>query len=86
MAGLNPVRPSRAPGGRPRKDAAFFECVERSVEVEPLLNDGDKDINRNGDPDLRLHCALRGAVKPLYADMDSLAFRAENPRLLVPRY
>ena len=31
------------------------QCVERSVEGEALLDDGDEDVDRDGDPDLGLH-------------------------------
>src|SRR5438045_2364470 len=31
------------------------QCVERSVETEALLDDGDEDVDRDGDPDLGLH-------------------------------
>jgi hypothetical protein len=31
------------------------QCVERSVETEALLDDGDEDVDRDGDLDLGLH-------------------------------
>lgn len=46
-------------------------CVERGVQIEPLLGDGDEHVDRHGDPDLRLHRVLGVAEKPL--DPKSLA-------------
>ena len=31
------------------------QCVERGIEGEALLDDGDEDVDRDGDPDLGLH-------------------------------
>ena len=31
------------------------QCVERGIEGEVLLDDGDEDIDRDGDPALGLH-------------------------------
>ncbi len=33
--------------------------------MEPLFHDGDQDVHRDGDPDLRLDGILAGAVEPL---------------------
>ena len=41
------------------------KSVERAVEREPLLNDRGKHVNRDRDPNLRLHCILRRPIKRL---------------------
>ena len=38
------------------------QSVEGSFQGEALLDDGDQNINRNHDPDLRPHCIVRRAV------------------------
>ena len=39
--------------------------VERHLERQALLNDGHEDVNRYGNPDLRLHRVLRSPIKCL---------------------
>lgn len=50
-----------------RKD--LEQSVERGVEVETLLDDGDEDVDRDCNPDLRLHRVLRGAIESFDAQM-----------------
>src|SRR5215472_8596137 len=52
---------------RDRED--LQQSVERGVEREALLHDGDEDVDGYGDPQLRLHCTFRGTVEPLDAQM-----------------
>jgi hypothetical protein len=54
-----------------RKD--LQQSVARSLDVEALSDDGDEDIDRNGDPDLRFHGVLRSAVTLLDAKMPFLS-------------
>ena len=44
-------------------------CVERGVDVEPLLDDGDEDISADGNPDMGFHCVLVDAKKRFDAQM-----------------
>ena len=39
--------------------------VKTPIDAEALPDDGDENINRNGDPDLGLHRILAGAVEGL---------------------
>jgi hypothetical protein len=39
--------------------------VEGNLQRQPLLNDRGEDVNRDGNPDLRLHCVLGSPVKRL---------------------
>ena len=41
------------------------KSVERTLEDKPLLDDGGKHIDRDRNPDLRLHCILRRPIKRL---------------------
>ena len=61
--------------------------VERRVEGEALLDDGDEHIHGHGDPDLQLHGVLGRAVEPLDTKMllDSLEKRFHLPTALVER-
>ncbi len=43
--------------------------VKARVQPEPLANDGDEHINRNGDPNLSLHGVLAGAIESLDAEV-----------------
>ena len=45
------------------------QSVERGVQVEALLDDGDEDVDRDGDPDLGFHGVFRGPEEPLDAQM-----------------
>src|SRR5208283_2434718 len=47
---------------RHRKD--LQQCVERRLQAEPFAHDSNQHIDRNGDPDLRLHGVLRRAIEP----------------------
>src|SRR5208283_3219127 len=47
---------------RHRKD--LQQCVERRLQPEPFAHDRNQHIDRNGDPDLRLHGVLRRAIEP----------------------
>ena len=38
---------------------------ERNLDCQALLDDGHEDVNRDGDPNLRLHRILRGPIKRL---------------------
>ena len=59
--------------------------VEAGVEGEPLPDDGHQDIDRDGDPDLRLHSGLSGAVKGFNAQvlLDPFEEQFHLPALLV---
>ncbi len=37
------------------------DCVESGLDVEVLLDDGDEQVDRDGDPDLDLDGVLGGA-------------------------
>ena len=45
------------------------QCVERGVEGEALLDDCDEDVDRDGDPDLGLHCIFGCPEEPLDPQM-----------------
>jgi len=47
---------------RYRKD--LQQCVERSLQPEPFAHDRNQHVDRNADPDLRLHGVLRRAIEP----------------------
>ena len=52
------------------RDREYLEqCVERGVEGEALLDDCDEDVDRDGDPDLGLHCILAGTEEGLDPQM-----------------
>ena len=61
------------------------QSVERCVQVEALLDDGDEDVDRDGDPDLGFHGVLRGPEEPLDAQMllDPLEEQLDLPAALV---
>ena len=66
----------------------YGECrVERGVQVEALLDDGDEDVDRDGNPDLRLHRVLRRAVELLDPKMllDPLEEEFHLPAAFVER-
>ena len=46
---------------------AFAQLTYRESlrDIEALLDDGDEDVDRDGNPDLRLHRVLRRAVELL---------------------
>src|SRR3990170_4982965 len=47
-------------------DAQNLEnCVEAQIQIQPLLDDGYQDVDRDGDPHLRLHGVLRGSEERL---------------------
>ena len=51
-------------------DAQNLEnCVEAPVQVQPLPDDGYQDVDRDGDPHLRLHGVLRGPEERLDPEM-----------------
>src|SRR5271166_6539039 len=41
------------------------QCVERRLQLEALAHDRHQHVDRNGDPDLRLHGVLRRAIELL---------------------
>ena len=43
--------------------------VQAPVELEFLLDDGHQDVDADGDPDLRLHGVLGGAIEGLDAQV-----------------
>src|SRR5271166_489006 len=45
------------------------QCVEGRFQPEPFASDSNQHVDRDGDPDLRLHRVLRGAVEPLDPQM-----------------
>jgi hypothetical protein len=45
------------------------DCVETGVDVEALLDDGDQDIDGDGDPDLGLDGVLGGSEEALDAQV-----------------
>jgi len=63
MAGPNPW--VQLIGKLEEGDAQNLENrVQAGRQVEPLLDDGDEHVHRNGDPELGLHGVLGGAVRP----------------------
>ena len=60
-------------------------CVERSVQVEALLDDGDEDIDGDRDPNLRLHRIFRRAVELLDPQvlLDPLEEKLHLPSIFV---
>ncbi len=61
--------------------------MQRDIEVEPLLDDGDEHIDRDGDPDLALDRVLGSAEEALDAKMrlDPLEEQLDLPAALVER-
>ena len=60
------------------------QCVERGVEGEAFLDDCDKDVDRDGDPDLGLHGIFGCPEEPLDPQMLLDPFvAAGNPNWLV---
>ena len=61
--------------------------MQRDIEIEPPLDDGDEDINRDGDPDLALDRVLGSAEEALDAKMllDPLEEQLDLPAALVER-
>ncbi len=45
------------------------DCVETGVDVEAFFEDGDQDVDRDGDPDLGLDGVLGGAEEALDAQV-----------------
>ncbi len=43
--------------------------MQRDIEIEPLLDDGDEDVDRDDDPDLALDRVLGSAEEALDAKM-----------------
>ena len=43
--------------------------METRIEVQPLFEDRDKDINGDGDPDLRLHGVFGGSIECFDSEM-----------------
>jgi len=66
-----------------RKD--LEQCVEGGIEVEPLLDDSDKHVDRDGDPDLGLHGVFRGSEEPFDPQvlLDPLEEQFDLPAALV---
>ena len=52
------------------------DCVETGVDVEALFDDGDQDIDRDGDPDLCLDGVLGGSEEALDAQVRQSEFKA----------
>ena len=50
-----------------RKD--LEQCVEGGVEIEPFFDDGDEDVDRDGDPDLGFYSIFRRSVEPFDPQM-----------------
>ena len=44
-------------------------CVEIHLQVEAFSDDGNKDVGRNGDPDLGFYCIVGCSVEGLYVKM-----------------
>ena len=63
------------------------QCVERGVQGEPLLDDGDEDVDRDGDPDLGLHGIFGCPEEPLDPQMllDPFEEQFDLPAALVER-
>ena len=61
--------------------------VARGVQIEALLDDGDEDIDRHGDPDLRLHRipGIAGELLDPKMLLDSLEKQFHLPAALVER-
>src|SRR4030065_2642367 len=59
--------------------------VEAQVQIQPLPDDGDQDVDRDGDPHLRLHGVLRGPEDRLDPEMllDPPEEELDLPALLV---
>lgn len=45
------------------------DCVKTGLDAEAFFDDGDKDINRDGDPDLRAHGVLGCSIEGLDAQV-----------------
>src|SRR3970040_2673687 len=60
-------------------------CVEAQVQVQVLPDDGDQDVDRDGDPHLRLHGVLRGPEERLDPELllDPPEEELDLPALLV---
>ena len=80
--------------GKYLKEGRFFEdgeaedledCVEAGVEIEALFEDGDKQVDRHGDPDLSFDGVLGGAIEALDAQvlLDPLEEQLDLPAALV---
>src|SRR3954452_5015665 len=63
------------------------QCVERGVQVEALLDDGDEDVDRDGDPDLGLHRVFGCPEEPFDPEMllDPLEEQLDLPAAFVER-
>ncbi len=63
------------------------QCVERGVQVEAFLDDGDQDVDRDGDPNLRLDRIFRRPKEPLDPKMlfDPLEEQLHLPTAFVER-
>jgi len=59
--------------------------VEAQVQIQPLLDDGYQDVDRDGDPHLRLHSVLRGSEERLDPKMllDPSEEELDLPAMLV---
>src|SRR3989304_1863613 len=67
-------------------DAQNLEnCVEAQVQIQTLPDDGYQDVDRDGDPHLRLHSVLRGSEERLDPKMllDPPEEELDLPALLV---
>ncbi len=41
----------------------LWDLVEIHLQPQTLADDGNQHINRDGDPDLSLHCVVAGPIK-----------------------
>jgi len=59
--------------------------VEVGLDAETFADDGDQDVNRDGDPDLCLHRVLTGSIESFDAQVlfDPLEEQLHLPALLV---
>lgn len=54
---------------RNRDSQNLENFVEAHVQPQLLLDDGHQNIDREGNPDLRLHCVLGGTIEGLDPQM-----------------
>ncbi len=80
--------------GKYLKEGRFFEdgeaedledCVEAGVEIEAFFEDGHKQVDRHGDPDLSFDGVLGSAIEALDAQvlLDPLEEQLDLPAAFV---
>ncbi len=64
------------------------DCVEAGIEVEAFFEDGDKEVDRDRDPDLGLDGVLGGAEESLDAQvlLDPFEEQLDLPAAFVELY